>query len=196
MKKVLIHLAIWVLWYAGTSISSIINYKTEPWLAVFYNYISLAIVFYLSFLLSISYFRRVSISGGLRKMRKRWFRYFLFRREIAGFLGLIIGNIFISWNADHLIFGEKLTLYLSNDFWLYADGKFARMAAYLSAGIAYAVITEIRRRKREIIAQKDAYIASLDAKLEAEKYDNEFLRKKMEEKHERFMQLEQFLKER
>jgi hypothetical protein len=196
MKKVMIHLSLWVFWYSSTNITYIVNYKDTPWIPAFYNFISFAAVFYLSNMLAKNYFSRVSLSDGLKKMPKRWLKYFLFRQEVIGFLALILGNILISWNIDQFLLGQRFGSYLSEDFWFYADSKFARMAFYIGAGIGFALINEVGRRKNEIIAQKDAYIENQAARLTVEKYDNKFLRDTIEERDIRYKLLENYINDR
>jgi hypothetical protein len=196
MKKVMIHLSLWVFWYSSTNISAIVNYKQTPWAPAFYNFISLAVVFYLSYILAKRYIKHTDLVYGLKQEKKQKFQYFVLRKEVAGILAVIFGTMFISWNVDHVLFGQNLNFYLSENFWMYADGKFARMAFYIGAGIGVALIYEIRRRKNQIIAQKDAYIEIQAAQLNAEKYDNKFLRNTIDERHKRIKKLEEYLNER
>ena len=58
--------------------------------------------------------------------------------------------------------------------------------------MAFAVITEILHQENEIIARKNAHISSLDAHLQAEKFDNEFLRKSLDEDAKRIKLLGAF----
>lgn len=186
------HLLVWVIWYSATNISAIIDYKQTPWVPAFYNFISFALVFYATYCLSRSYFKRISLVEGLKlNSRKRIF-FFLFRAEIFGMVGVILGNIVISWNVDHILFGQKLNLYISEDFLRYADGKFSRSAFYFSTAIGTALALAVIKRKNEIIAAKDALIATNEARLDVEKFDNAFLRRALKEKQERNKLFEEY----
>jgi hypothetical protein len=183
MKRVAKHLLIWVFWYGSTNISAIIKYKQTPWVPAFYNFISLAVVFYACYYLAKSYAKKISLAEGLIKIKKGNFKYFFFRWEVAGFLGVLFGNIFISWIIDHLLFGQKLSFYLSEDFWMYADGKFARQSLYVYTGIAIAFVRQIIKYKNEIITYKAE-------RLKVEQLDNRYLRKALDE---RYKKLEKYI---
>ncbi|MBL7727286.1 MAG: hypothetical protein JNM68_06360 [Dinghuibacter sp.] len=192
MKKVMLHLAIWVTWYSATNSSYIRNYHTTRWGPAFYNFISLAIVFYISYLLVKSYAEQISLSEGLKKSRKSRFVYFFIRPQIAGLVILSICHIILSWYADHLLYGQQLQFFLSEDFSVYAEAKFARQSLYLVTGMSYSIISFLLRRKNEIIAAKDAFIELQKIRLKAKDGDNKFLRQALEEREERIQLIKKF----
>ena len=192
MIKVLFHFLFWAFWFVVFNFNHIAQQGAAPWGPAVYHFISIVFVFYISGYLAMRYLKRISLTGGLKTLPRQWFRYFFLRREVAGWLALVVLHVYGSWIAEQWFAGQEPDFSFSPAFRTYAGGLIFRTIVFMNGGMAFALITEILRRKNEIIARKNAYISSLDAHLQAEKFDNEFLRKSLDEDAKRMKLLEAF----
>ena len=155
MKKVLLHLCAWLAFYSAISISAIIHYDKTPWLVAFYNYISLAGVFYAFWFLVKSYYEKVSLWDGLAKYGWHRFYHFVINWYSFGILAVLIGNILLSWKVDNFFHRLGMLPGLLDDFWYYSDGKFARESFFACMGGGGGLlVTIIREKNAKILFQQ------------------------------------------
>lgn len=153
IKKLLLHFSVWSIWCTVTSIGSIIKLKVVPWPPILFNHISLITVFYSIYLLVYSYKSKMieDISKNEQIMRRLY--YYLCRWQIVGIILVLFGNIAFSWYMDYrfcdLGYYDKENMI--DNFWIYADGKFARESLFASTGAAYGLYRATVQQKNTTI---------------------------------------------
>jgi hypothetical protein len=140
-NKVIWHIIIWTLWCTVTSVGSLLRLNVIPWPPLLFNHLSLILVFYLIYSLVTSYKLKFSGEDVSEMNMKQQVVYFLGHWEVLGIIAVLFGNIVFSWFADHYFcrVGYFPRSALVDNFWLYADGKFARESFYASTGAFYGL---------------------------------------------------------
>jgi hypothetical protein len=156
IKVIFKHAICWLLWFSVTTISSIINISEVPLWSYFFNISSLIVLFYLMYVLSVSYYNKLSLVEGLNKSKVAKWSYFLFRWEIGMMAGVIAMYICGAWAMDNYFYTIGHLPERYTDFLAYADGRFARAAFYVAGGIAYGLAKMAIQRKDQIIASQKA----------------------------------------
>jgi hypothetical protein len=154
-KKVLIHLAAWLVWYSLNSIAFL--YIKVPLWPVLYNYVSLMIVFYCCYFIGLSYWNRPRLTDALMLNRWQRVRFFVWRWQIPALFAVAWAYIGVSWLADnYFVQTGILKNPIQSKFLWYADSRFTREAFYILAGLSLASVTTIIRRKNDIIRAEKA----------------------------------------
>jgi hypothetical protein len=108
------------------------------------------------FLLSRSYYKKLSLVEGLNKTKMEKWSYFLFKREIGAMLFVITAYVGGSWIMDNYFYAIGHVDDKYEDLLFYIDSKFARGTFYIATGIAYGLVKMTIARKNEIIAAQKA----------------------------------------
>jgi hypothetical protein len=139
-----LHLLCWIIWYSATNISAFIQFRNVPWIPAFYNFITLALIFYIIHYLSNHYIKRVSFTEGVNKHGWRnKIVYFIGRWEVLSLFSVIFSYIFICWNMEHYFLKKGLIFAVHTDYWAYSDARLSRMSFYISGGVALTIIKKL-----------------------------------------------------
>lgn len=150
--KILRHVLGWCMWFTVTSCFSFLWFlvydRPLPIQPTVFSYLTLTLVFYLSYYTSYSYFRVNTL--GNESVRSSVFRYLFSWRVI--WLVLITGTYFILWwIADKWFVSHGILPGRQTDILLFMDGRFSRVCFYLAIPMYFAADDCLLAKKDKII---------------------------------------------
>lgn len=155
-KKVLLQILGWIIWFASQSISYLSELEHFPILPAAYNYLSLVVVFYLTFFCTSSLCKSFSVYKAASMRGFKMVFYILWRPPT--FFIVLIPFIYAigSWFYDGLMVKLGYLPYRFPDFLRYIEGRWAREDIYFCMAILIATFTFMYRRRDGIIRSQRA----------------------------------------
>jgi hypothetical protein len=155
-KKIALHFFIWVAWFASQSISSLIDIENFPIWPATYNYLSLIIISYLCYYLTISLCNSFSVykAAKMNGIKMAW--YILGRAQTALIILIVIAYPIGSWFFDGWMVNMGYLPFRFPDFLKYTEGRWGREGMYVFCAVTVAVLRFIYLRKDNIIRSQRA----------------------------------------
>lgn len=155
-KKFLLHFTIWIAWFASQSISSLIDIENFPIWPAAYNYLSLIVVFYITYYAVKNLCNNISFYKAAKMKGIKLVSYVVFRPQAAKILLIAAIYPVCSWFYDGFMVAQGYLPYRYPDFFKYIDGRWGRESLYICIAIMIAVFRFMYRKKDSIIRSQRA----------------------------------------